>query len=148
MNLESALEGITRILLDTAPVIYLVEKSPVYIGLLKRFLTLREEMSLTLITTPITLAECLIHPQKLGRDDLVTAYRTAIVESANTRFMNLGSEDAIEAGRLRSEYNLPLADAFQAAVAVRSKCNAILTNDRQFARITEVRAILLDDIEP
>lgn len=148
MNLESALDGVTRILLDSAPVIYLVEKSPVYIGLLKRFLALREEKNLTLITTPITLAECLVHPQKLGREDLVAAYRTAIVESANTRFMWVGSEDAIQAGRIRSEYNLSLADAFQVAVAVRSKCNAILTNDQRFARITEVRAVILDDIEP
>jgi predicted nucleic acid-binding protein len=40
-----------------------------------------------------------------------------------------------------------LPDAFQLAVAIEERCEAFLTNDRRLARVTDLRVLVLDDIE-
>ena len=52
---------------------------------------------------------------------------------------------AIEAAQIRSRYNLQLPDALQIAVALNAKCEAFLTNDLTFKRITELRVLVLND---
>jgi hypothetical protein len=39
-------------------------------------------------------------------------------------------------------------DALQIAVALQERCEAFLTNDRRPARVTEIRVLLIDDLEP
>jgi predicted nucleic acid-binding protein len=50
------------------------------------------------------------------------------------------------AGALRARYGLPLPDAFQAAAAIEGGSNTIVTNDRDFRRIREVKVLLLEEI--
>ena len=40
-----------------------------------------------------------------------------------------------------------LPDALQLAVAIEQGCEAFLTNDRRLARLTELRVLVLDDLE-
>ena len=54
---------------------------------------------------------------------------------------------AINAAEMRAKYNLKLPDAFQVAVALAAGCETILTNNGAFKRVTEIRAIALDDLE-
>jgi len=42
---------------------------------------------------------------------------------------------------------LHLPDAFQIAVAIREGCEAFLTNDRRLTRVTDLRVLVLDDLE-
>ena len=147
MNLEESLEGLTSILLDSAPVIYYFEKNPRYIPLMDRFVDHWEKSELICVTSPITLAECLIHPKRLGLSDLVESYKAQAFGGDKSRFRMIGSREADLAAEIRGKHNLTLDDAFQVAVAVTAGCQAILTNDRVFARVEEVRAIVLDDLE-
>jgi predicted nucleic acid-binding protein len=43
---------------------------------------------------------------------------------------------------------LSLPDALQAAVALVAGCDAFLTNDAVLKRVTELRVITLDEVEP
>jgi len=49
---------------------------------------------------------------------------------------------------LRAKYRLQLPDALQLAVALVSRCDVFLTNDARLKQISEVRVLLLDDLEP
>jgi predicted nucleic acid-binding protein len=49
---------------------------------------------------------------------------------------------------MRAQHNLTLTDAFQASIAIKSNCDAFLTNDSVLKRITSTNVILLDDLEP
>lgn len=53
-------------LLDTAPVIYYVEKHPTYLELVTPVFNRIDAALLTAITSPVTLAECLVAPYRLG----------------------------------------------------------------------------------
>ena len=62
MKVSERLQPITRLFLDSAPVIYAVEKHPRYVDIVRPALRRIEEGSLLAVTSPITLAECLIAP--------------------------------------------------------------------------------------
>ncbi len=147
MTVAEALEGVSALLLDTAPVIYHLEGNPAYAPLMARFFQARAERKITLVTTPITLSECLVHPIKQGLAELGEAYFRLLVGGEGTEFRTIGSMEGREAARLRAEYDLRLGDALQVAVSVTSGCQAMLTNDDTFRRVREIRVLLLDDLE-
>jgi len=147
MKLEDALGDVSAILLDTAPVIYYLERNPRYAPVMEAFFYLRAKSGIVLITSPITLLECLVHPLQRGLPDLERAYHRLIVAGENTVFRVIGDAEAREAARLRSECHLRLADALQGAVAILSGCQAILTNDSVFKKLAEVRSLILDELE-
>ena len=80
MKASEALEGVARLFLDTAPVVYYVEKHP-------------------------------------------------------------------RAAELRVRHNLTLPDALQIAIALNTGCDAFLTNDNALQRVTELRVLVVDQME-
>ena len=147
MKVEDSLKGLTSILLDTAPIIYHLERNPSYEAVMSDFFRVRARHRIVLLTSPVTLAECLVHPIQRGLAELETAYNRLIVAGENTEFRPIGAVEAREAARLRGEYGLRLADALQVAVAVQGGAQAILTNDPVFARVREVRALIVSELE-
>ena len=51
------------------------------------------------------------------------------------------------AADLRSRYKVKLPDALQIATALETKCEAFLTNDAALHSITDLRIIVLKDVE-
>ena len=64
------LQGVNTLFLDTAPLIYYVEKHPQYLKILKPIFQRIDKGFITAVTSPVTLAECLIHPYRRGLIDL------------------------------------------------------------------------------
>jgi predicted nucleic acid-binding protein len=61
----------------------------------------------------------------------------------------VGVDPVVEqAAELRARLNLSLTDALQAASAIAAGCDAFLTNDHPLARVTGLRVLVLDDLEP
>ena len=98
------------------------------------------------VTSPVTLAECLIHPYRLGLSDLQKSYQSALVHGANTFFQPIGEQVAQEAARLRAFYNLSLADALQISAAISAECEAFLTNDITLKRVSELNIVVVKEL--
>ena len=147
MNFADALEGVERVFLDTAPIIYYFERNPHYFDRMEAFFRLRRERDIVLVTSPITLAECLVHPIKRGLTTLTSRYRHLIAEDVGTEYRQISPHAAEQAAQLRAGVSIPLMDALQFGVAVSAGCQAFLTNDRRLARIGKVPMILLDDVD-
>lgn len=147
MKLAEALHGVSSIFLDTAPIIYHMERNPHYADIMDSFFRIRAARGITLVTSPVTLSECLVHTIKQNRPDLEKAYHDLIVVGENTVFSAIGSAEAREAARLRAEHNLRLGDSFQAAVGILAGCQGILTNDPIFKRVEELPAFVLTELE-
>jgi predicted nucleic acid-binding protein len=148
MKVEDALNGVASILLDTAPVIYHLEKNPLFSPAMERFFELRKERGILLVTTPITLAECLVHPIREGHADLEETYRALLTAGEGTTFWPIGVREASIAAQLRAKHGLALADSFQLAIAIQADCQALLTNDSALSRVTEVRVVVVGDLQP
>ena len=147
MKIAEALADIGSIFLDTAPVIYYVENNPRYHDLVKDIFARIDDGSLEAVTSPVTLSECLVAPYRLGLTALQQDFVDLIVSGRNTAFMHISYDSALRAAELRARHNLTLLDALQVGVALSARCDAFLTNDSMLRRVTELRVLVLDDVE-
>jgi len=62
-------------------------------------------------------------------------------------FVDINAAIAQDAARIRLLYNLQLPDALQIAIALTSNCDAFLTNDQALKRVTELRILVVSELE-
>ena len=148
MNISESLQGVTSLFLDTALVIYAVEQNPRYLPLVRVVFNRIEDGLLRGVASPVTLAECLVPPYRLGQTELQQDFIELITDTENISFKPIIEQNmALQAAQIRARYNLQLPDAFQIVVALAAECEAILTIDATFRRVTELRVLVLDDLE-
>ncbi|MDO8722627.1 MAG: PIN domain-containing protein [Syntrophales bacterium] len=143
---DDIFQGIRRLFLDTAPLIYYVEKHPHYAKDLRPVFDRIDKGLLTAFTSPITLAECLVHPYRQNLADLQKDFSELIVNGKNTVFVPIDQNISQKAAQLRASYSLSLTDALQIATALAADCDALLTNDMEMKRITEIKIVALADV--
>lgn len=147
MKLLPILDNLTVLFLDTAPIIYYVERHPRYFPLAQTVFEYVDRKLLTAVTSPITLAESLVLPYRLNLTQLQQDFFELIVHGNNTLCLSIDPALARHAAQLRAQYNLSLTDALQIASALKAGCEALLTNDSALQRITELRILVLDQME-
>lgn len=147
MKVADALTGVTHLFLDTAPVIFLIERNVQYLSTLTPIFSLIDKGELSGVASPVTLAETLIHPIRLGLTHVASNLTTLLTASSNILFPVIGASSAQRAAQLRAYYNLALSDALQCAVALENGCQAVLTNDKGLRRVSELRVIIVEDLE-
>jgi predicted nucleic acid-binding protein len=147
MNIVDSLQNVTLLFLDTAPVIYYVEENPSYLALVEVIFERIDNGSLTAVTSPVTLAECLVVPYRLGLMQRQRDFFDLIVHGSNTVFLPIDHDQARRAAELRVHHNLTLPDALQIAAALTVGCEAFLTNDATLKRVTELRVLVLNELE-
>jgi predicted nucleic acid-binding protein len=95
----------------------------------------------------LTLCEVLVHPLQQGNNDLSERYRSLLTDSFHFHLISVDVAIAEKAADLRARYRLRTPDALQLATAFNAGSEAFLSNDRQLARATEMRVLILDDLE-
>lgn len=146
MTITEALDHVTRLFLDTAPVIYYVEANPSYSALVDEIFNGIDSGVVSSVTSPITLAECLVMPLRQGLAASEQDFTDVIVTGANVTFALPDVAIARQAADLRARYNLGLLDAFQIATAIGTGCDAFLTNDLKLKRVAEISILVLDEL--
>ncbi len=146
-DVNQALKDVSRLFLDTAPIIYFVEQNSAFVSKVNTIFDRIDEGLLTAVTSPVSLAECLIIPIRNGLVDIQQNYTDLITAGNSTDFVSIDDYVAQTAAQLRANYNLSLSDALQIAAAIESECDAFLTNDIALKRVTDIKIILLNDIE-
>jgi predicted nucleic acid-binding protein len=147
MNLTEQIEKVRQVFLDTAPVIYFIEKNPDFASKVQGIFERLDDGKLMAVVSPITLAECLVLPYKQKSPDVAQIFTDLLVNSKSVLFYPVDEVTADKAADLRARYNLTLTDAFQFAVAIQSDCDAFLTNDIDLKRVTEIPIIILSEAE-
>jgi len=148
MKLDDGLRGVTRIGLDTAPIIYFVEANPRYDALVTPIFQEIARGKLGAFTSAITLVEALVQPLINSEPRLLQAYRDLLLRGANIATRSIDPAVAERAAGLRAQYQLRTLDALQLAVALEAGCEAFLTNDSRLQRVSELRVLVVDQMEP
>ncbi len=146
MTVDDALQGGTKLGLDTAPFIYLVENNPAYVAVVEKIFRRIDAGAVQGFSSIITLAEVLIHPKQLGDAALETQYRNILLSGRNFTLLSLDTLLADASADLRARYRLRLADSLQIAATLSAGCEAFLTNDRGLKRVTELRILVVDEL--
>ncbi len=147
MNLAKQLGKVKQIFLDTAPVIYFVEKNPDFALKAQEIFSRLDDGKLMAVVSPITLAECLVLPYKQENPDVAQIFTDLLVNSESVLFYPIDEITADKAADLRARYNLTLTDALQLAVAIQAECDAFLTNDIDLKRVKEISIIVISEAE-
>lgn len=99
------------------------------------------------VSSVVTLVEVLALPLRQGNEGLANQYHRLFEQSRHFKLYPITVESAERAAVLRARYSLRTPDALQLAVAIEAGCEAFLTNDRQLQRVSEVRVLLLNELE-
>ncbi|MBN1487018.1 MAG: type II toxin-antitoxin system VapC family toxin [Anaerolineae bacterium] len=143
MSIGTQFSNVRLVFLDTAPIIYFVEKHLRYFDVVRSIFEEIDAHNLETVTSPITLAECLVHPYRVGHMDAVYYFTNLLVNQTN--FVEIDQNVALRSAEIRAYYNLSLPDAIQFAVALYAGCDAFLTNDIALKRVTELKVIVLNE---
>lgn len=146
MKLDTELSGVTSLGIDTAPLIYLVEENPKYLRVVREVFRRIDDGALEGATSVVTLGEVLVLPLRTGNLRVVDEYRDILL-NGGIRTVGIDAPMAEDAAYLRARHGMHMPDALQIAAAVRAGCEAFLTNDRRLTRVTELRVLVLDDLE-
>ena len=140
VNLEGLPEN-PLLLVDSAPIIYELENHPKFAPIFKPVFEAHDKGLVRFAVTTITLAEVLAGP--LGNDNQVLAERyKATLRSWFV--VDLDADIAESAARLRAALKLKLADAIQAASALALGADAMVTNDRDFSALKDLKVLGVD----
>lgn len=99
--------------LDTAPLIYFVEESPLYLPLVDKFFEAMADGDFQVVTSTVTLCEVLVHPYREGDQILAAEYFKILLHAKNLQVIPVTARIAAEAARLRAVHGMKAPDAIQ-----------------------------------
>jgi predicted nucleic acid-binding protein len=146
-TLDAALTGVTALGFDTAPLIYFIERHPAYLDVLRAVFRSVDSGIIAGYSSVITLTEVLTKPSEVGNTRLIREYRALLLDSRNFTLIAIDAAVAARAADVRARYRLRTPDALQIAAALHVGCDALLTNDRTLRRVTDLRVLILADLE-
>ncbi len=144
MGLVDGLRGL-RVSLDTAPIIYFIEKHPKYLNIVRPVFLEIDAGNIEAITSTITLLEVLVHPFRTGNDTLAEEYRDILLYSKGLTTFEILHEVSEKSSRLRAKYSIKTPDAIQIAIGILYGANKYLTNDPDLRKVSEIQVLILDD---
>jgi predicted nucleic acid-binding protein len=131
--------------LDANPIIYTVEKHPVYGPLLQPLWQVAKARTIEVITSELALLETLVGPLKSGNTQLERDYEQALL-GTDMRLLPITQSILREAARLRATTKLKTPDALHAATAHQAGCVLFVSNDVGFRGVASLPVVILDDL--
>lgn len=135
-----------KVVIDTSPIIYYMEEDTEYLDILEEFFIMVDNGEIEGVVSVITLLETLVRPLKENDFALAEDYRRILTESRNMELVDINPKIAEKAAEIRSKYGTLLPDAIQAAVTINHKADFLLTNDKGFSKIREMRSLILSEM--
>ncbi len=133
--------------LDTSPLIFFIEKHPVYADVVRPFFQAVDRGEIHVVTSTVTLLEVLVHPIRRKDESLAHQYNDILLTSPHIFTMPVTPVTAQLAAELRADYKLKTPDAIQLAVAMTNNAAAFLTNDRDYGSVPSIDVIKLHDVQ-
>lgn len=147
MKLDVALTAVSRLAFDTAPIIYFVEAHPRYDALVTAIFERVARGEMEGVTSVISLTEVLVHPIQHGSQALINDYMELLLHGSHFQTIPIEATASRRAAELRARYQIRTPDALQLASAMTAGCDTFLTNDVKLQRVTELRVLVLDQLE-
>ncbi len=134
-----------KVYLDTAPIIYSVEKHSDYWQILISLWQSLKDKEIEIFTSELTLLETLVQPIKQNNQTLISAYES-LLTATEINLVPINLDILRESANLRATENLKTPNAVHASTAYSANCSYFVTNDTGFKRLSNIRVIILDDL--
>lgn len=105
-----------------------------------------DKREIEVVTSEITMAECLVKPFAEKDIFAIEAYMAFVGEQASLPVVPISRPILLSAAQLRAETRLKLPDAIHLATAKWAECSAFVTNDRSIKDGDFMRVIFWDEL--
>lgn len=135
-----------RVFIDTAPIIYFLENSSLYVESMGKFFSRCMKEHIQIVTSTLTIEEYLVSPYSNGKLEYVDNFKR-FIEYMNIEVVNIDSVIAEQGAKIRGKYkNFKAMDALQIATAIVSRCDMFFTNDKQLRQEKELPCMTMEDV--
>jgi predicted nucleic acid-binding protein len=131
-----------RIYLDSAPLIYMLERVEPYAS---RILAFLDRTGQEVICGEITRLECRLRPIRDGDVRILRIY-DSYFDLIDDQILPLDRLTIDRATHIRAQYGFRIPDALHIASALSAGCDLFLTNDRQLLRCKEIPMELVETL--
>jgi predicted nucleic acid-binding protein len=138
MNRE--MDGVSKLYVDANILIYFIEGNAEFQAMVARVFAEADARGAVLVTSEMSIAECLHGPFKRGDAPLVETYRAFFKDEELIALAPIVVPVLDLAAQVGADLGLKTVDAIHVASAMSAGCDALLTNDRGM-RATEPLAI-------
>jgi predicted nucleic acid-binding protein len=135
--------GHGRIGVDTAPFIYFIKDSPLFLPVLAPLFEAADQGQVELVTSAITLLEVLVIPYRAGNRVLASHYEALLTRSRGVRLIEPSRGQLRRAAQLGAATGCRTPDALQLTAAIDARCTSFVTNDRRLRDLPRLRVIQL-----
>lgn len=132
---------------DTNIFIYALEGHQEYDTSLKQLFKHIQENDISVVTSELTLAECLVKPDKDKNTPAIEQYKKHLKSSESLKVKNVSREILISSASLRNELSLKLPDAIHMATALEQHCQTFITNDKKIKIPQGMNGIYLKELK-
>jgi len=137
-----------RLYIDSNAIIYLVEGVPEFRDAVIRLFQHADDCGKSLITSEITIAECLHGAYRKGSEALAEEYREIFHEIGPFHLVPV-ERDVLElAAIIGARQKLKLIDAIHAASATAAECDVFVTNDKGIKSTDILTVVPLLEVSP
>lgn len=105
MKVADAFQTLTKVFLDTAPVVYYVEATPGFSAVVDAVFARLDRGLFQAVVSPVTLAECLVLPCRLGQLEVEQAFVNFLTHTEVIEFVVLAAAVGQLAADLRVRYS-------------------------------------------
>jgi len=147
--LAAVLDGHAVVGVDTNCFIYYLEGGPWAEELKEDLFLPLEQGRFRAVTSALTVAEILVRPKSLGREDVCEEYKALLCSYPNLEIVPFTAETAVLCAEIRARHRIRTPDAMQLAAALEKGATIFLTNDGGLPdEVGGARVAVLKDLLP
>lgn len=136
---------LAKVYLDTATIIYSVEKHTDYWQILIPLWQSLKAEEIEVFTSELTLLETLVQPIKQNNQTLISAYES-LLTATDINLLPINLDILRESANLRAMQHLKTPDAIHASTAFSANCSYFITNDNGLKRLSNINVVILGDL--
>ena len=136
----------SKIFLDTAPFIYLLDNDENFGDKTNRILSSFVRQNNKLVSSVITCTEYLVVPYRANNRSSINAF-WEVIKDCPIDLYPITQPIAEKAAEIRAAYKFRTMDSLQLAVACMEGCDLFLTNDKQLQKFQEIPCITVEEWE-
>jgi predicted nucleic acid-binding protein len=136
----------SKIFIDTAPFIYILDNHPEYRQATQNFIRQKYLQKSVFITSILTFMEYTVKPKQMKDNKAVESFNNFLTE-IGCQLIPINFEIADIGSDIRAKYpNIKAFDALQVATALHTGCNQFVTNDKQLKQISEIEFVVISEL--
>ena len=130
---------------DTNVFIYSIEGHEKYYDVLTRLFSIIRQNNAHIVTSELSLAECLVKPAKDNNIKAIEQFKQHIQNNKYMSVKSVSRNILITSATVRGQLGLKLPDAIHMATAIEQKCKTFVTNDKKLKIPENMQGLYLHD---